>query len=324
VRDGRVTGGVMLPLLYEFPAAVQADREKPWRDPTLWPAVLPNLGRSVNLDAMKQGLAEAEAKGADELQRWASQHLNVEIGVALTADRWAGADIWSRAVEDGLTLEALIARAEVATIGIDGGGMDDLLGLAVIGRDRVTKAWLLWAHAWAHPVALERRKEIAPTLRALAEAGDVTICADATQDLREAADVARRLAAAGLLPEAGAVGLDPVGVAALVDELAAAGLTEDQMRAVGQGWRLNAAILGMERKLHDGTFRHGGQNLMDWTVGNARVEPKGNALMVTKAAAGRAKIDALCAAFNAFELMSRNPQPAGGPSYLASDGLVVL
>jgi phage terminase large subunit-like protein len=47
---------------------------------------------------------------------------------------------------------------------------------------------------------------------------------------------------------------------------------------------------------------------MAWAVGNARVEPKGNAILVTKQASGSAKIDPLMAAFNAIALMVTKPQ----------------
>ena len=43
---------------------------------------------------------------------------------------------------------------------------------------------------------------------------------------------------------------------------------------------------------------------MSRAVANARVAPKGNAILVTKQASGSAKIDPLMAAFNAIALMS--------------------
>jgi phage terminase large subunit-like protein len=80
--------------------------------------------------------------------------------------------------------------------------------------------------------------------------------------------------------------------------------------SISQGWKLTGAIKTAEGKLADGTLRHSGQSLMAWAVGNARVEPKGNAILVTKQASGSAKIDPLMAAFNAIALMATNPWSA--------------
>jgi phage terminase large subunit-like protein len=79
---------------------------------------------------------------------------------------------------------------------------------------------------------------------------------------------------------------------------------------ISQGWKLTGAVKTAERKLADGSLRHSGQGLMAWAVGNARVEPKGNAILVTKQASGSAKIDPLMAAFNAIALMAMNPWSA--------------
>jgi len=314
VRDGALSLP-RLPVLYELPDDVaQGDG---WKNPAVWPRVNPNLGRSVDIQFLQNALVTAERTGKDALALLASQHFNVEIGMALRADRWIGAEYWLAATSPDLVeLDDLLARSEVAVVGIDGGGLDDLMGLAVLGRDRETQDWLLWAHAWAHPEVYERRKEIIPLLEGFEAAGELTRCERPTQDVVEAAQLVARVRDAGLLPEAAGVGLDPQGVAALVDALAERDITGDQVVGIPQGYRIAGAIWGTERKLADGTLKHGGQDLMAWAVGNAKVEQRGNAVLITKQAAGKAKIDPLMAAFNAVALMSRNPQARVAPEII--------
>jgi phage terminase large subunit-like protein len=326
VRDGKITERVKtLPVLYEFPEAIQISKDKAWLNPDLWPMVTPNLDRSITLDALLDGYARAKEDGTGEIIAWATQHLNVEVGLALHSNRWIGADFWQGA-KDALpvTLDAIRERCDVAVVGIDGGGADDLLGLCVTGRCRETMAWLAWFHAWAHPTVLERRKEIVPVLRDFEAAGDLTICAWPTQDFEELTQMIGALTDDGLLPAEAAIGLDPAGVAALVDELTVAGIALGQMNAIPQNYTLSKSIWGMERKLMDGTYRHGGQPMMAWVLGNARAEQKGNAVQITKQAAGKAKIDPLMAGFNAFALMARNPQAGRAASYLDTEELLVM
>jgi phage terminase large subunit-like protein len=169
----------------------------------------------------------------------------------------------------------------------------------------------LWSRAWANPSVLQRRKSEASLLRDLEEAGELVICERFGDDVAEIAELAKRIDEKGILH---AVGLDPFGVGAVVDALAEAGI-EGQERVVGvtQGWKLSGAIKTAERKLADGTLSHAGQHLMAWSVGNARVEPRGNAIIITKQASGSAKIDPLMAAFNAIALMAMNPEAKGEP-----------
>ncbi|WP_137387977.1 terminase large subunit [Rhodoligotrophos defluvii] len=317
IRDGRIKGDAasMLPILYEFPERMQTDPGRPWENPAAWPMVLPNLGLSITLDALKTDFAQAKEKGEDELRRWASQHLNVEIGLALHTDRWRGADYWQGAADTSLTLHALLDRSEVVTIGNDGGGLDDLFGLAVLGRCKVTRDWLLWTHAWVQSDVLELRKDIAERLRDFERQGDLTICEHPTQDIEEIADIAEMVFGTGLLPNEDAVGLDPQSISALVDELDLRQMKDPLVRSVPQGYRLSSAVWGMERKLKDGTLWHSGSPMMAWCVGNAKPQQTGNAVIITKQAAGKAKIDPLMASFNAFQLMSRNPQAVGKSVY---------
>jgi len=307
VRDGEVTGARMLPLLYEFPREMQADPEKPWKDPTNWPMVLPNLGRSITLDTLIGDYAAALDKGDEEEQRWASQHLNIEIGLALHGDRWAGADYWAAAVEKSLTFESLLDRCEVAVAGCDGGGLDDLFGLGVIGRCRETKVWLSWCRAWAHTRVLDRRKDIAENLREFERDGDLVISDDGALPAIQAADYIARIKAAGKLPEKHGVGVDPYAIMDLIDALDERDIRDEMIAAIRQGSALSPASWGLEVRLSKKTLIHADQGMMTWCVGNARAEQRGNAQLITKQAAGKAKIDPLVGLFNAAMLMSRGP-----------------
>ncbi|WP_243627752.1 terminase large subunit domain-containing protein [Rhodovulum sp. BSW8] len=315
IRDGR--GGlspIMLPVLYEFPPDLQRDQEY-WRDRRNWNIVLPNLGLSIDEQALVDDYENNGRVTKHTEQIWASQHLNIEIGVGLSAG-WLGAQYWDGCAEDGLDLEELIERSEVAVLGVDGGGLDDLFAAAVIGRCRETGHWLHWCRAWAHPEVLEERKEIAPRLQDFAEAGDLVLLDDhdTSGDVREVAAIAARLLEAGLLPGANAIGVDTTNSAAIQFEMFARGITYEQLVIVGQDWRLSPAIWGLERMLKQGTFRHGGQALMSWCAGNARPEIKGSAVRITKEVAGKSKIDPLVATFDAFMLMLRDPEAQGGGS----------
>jgi phage terminase large subunit-like protein len=97
----------------------------------------------------------------------------------------------------------------------------------------------------------------------------------------------------------------------ILEALVAAEIPEERIIGISQGWKMTGAIKTAERKLAEGVLIHGGQPLMNWCVGNAKIEPRGNAVIITKQAAGTAKIDPLMAAFNAITLMSLNPESTG-------------
>lgn len=317
VRDGKLIDNKSLGVLYEFPKAMMD--EKAYLDPANFYITNPNLGRSVSSEWLAEELAKEVYGNGDTMPTFLSKHLNVEIGINTRGDRWPGTEYWLGASEP-LTLESLIAQSDVATIGIDGGGLDDLLGLAVLGRDRKDRTlWRLWCRAWAHPIVLQRRKEIATTLKDFAKDGDLVFCQEPTQDIREVADLCELVRDAGLLPEQLGIGVDKLGLPAIVDELIERGFSLADnggvITGISQGGYLNPAIIGAERKLSDGTLKHAGQPMMAWCVGNAKVEIKGSARAITKQSAGKAKIDPLVAAFNAVMLMARNPEPKKAPQF---------
>jgi phage terminase large subunit-like protein len=216
------------------------------------------------------------------------------------------------------------ARSRPRRSGIDGGGLDDFLGLALIGRERGTQRWMLWTMTCCHEKALERRKDIKTMVQGFAQSGEVLICRSGEEDIGAVADIIEQVWSRGLFPEKNAVGLDPVGVAAIMDELMARELPEDMLVGVPQGYKLSGVTKGMARKVDDGSLVHGGSGLMSWCIGNAKTEKRGNADYVTKQASGSMKIDPLIAAFNAFDLMSRHPDAAGGPSVYEDRGILFL
>lgn len=323
VRDGLYRGKVvrpMLPLLYEFPADIatqtreerQAGLDPKWMDPANWPMVMPNLGRSIHLPTLLADWQSEKDKGDEAIRVWASQHLNVEIGIGINNDGWRGADYWEAAAEEVLTLDELLRRSEVVTIGIDGGGLDDLLGFAVIGREKGTRRWLVWNYAWANPKVIELREDIASTLRDFEDEKSLAIV-PVPEDHAQLAAIVEKILLSGLLPDKNAVGIDPNNAAGIVEALTSVGVTDKpggggQIRRLRQGTELAPAMYGLERKLSDGTLAHAGQLLMAWVMGNAKVEVHGNHTMVTKQVSGRAKIDPLIALFQAAILMSWNPE----------------
>ncbi|MBW9062386.1 terminase large subunit [Rhizobium herbae] len=308
VRDGNFVFP-MLAVLYELPPEDAVDGG--WMRRETWGLVNPNLNRSVNEDYLAGEIATAQREGPEKLALIASQHFNVEIGLGLHADRWAGATYWEAAVQPGLTLDRIMAECDVCVAGIDGGGLDDLMALSVIGRHAKTRNWLQWGRAWAYPDVFERRKEIAPRLRDFQKQGDLIVCEEADQDVVEITDICERLFLSRLLPEKAGIGLDAFGIASLLDALAERGMAGDLTMAVGQGWKLQSAVTTLPRKLKDKTLRHCGQPLMAWAVGNAKTELKGSNYIVTKQAAGASKIDPLMALFNAAMLMFLNPEAVG-------------
>ena len=311
VRDGTIHDPACYPILYEFPESML--KAGAHRDVGNAYVTNPNMGTSVDEEFIERGFRQAQEKGEVEFRGFLAKHLNVQIGLALMSNRWPGADFWEQqGLRPALTLDDLLARSEVATVGIDGGGLDDLLGLAVIGRERETRRWLLWTRAWAHPSVMERRKIEAARFEDFAKQGDLVLVKRIGEDVEQVAAAVLQVEQSGLLDK---VGADSAGIGAILDAMVEAGVPQEKIVAISQGWRLGGAIKTTERKLAEGVIEHGGQPMMAWCVGNAKVEPRGNAILITKQASGSAKIDPLMATFDAVSLMELNPPAQGGSVY---------
>lgn len=304
VRDGTIVDPQFCPVLYEFPPAMLKKEEH--QNPENFYITNPNMGASVDEEFLKREFAKAGQDGASSLRGFFAKHLNVEVGMGLHGEGWSGAANWLKNAEPALTLESLLERSEVVTGGIDGGGLDDLLAIGVLGRETGTGRWLHWCKAWAHPIVLQRRKEIAPRLLDFEKDGDLVFVQAPGQDITEVADIVEQCEASGLLD---CIGVDVHGINPIVDAIVDRKIDFERIVGISQGWQMVGAIKTAERRLLDGTLRHSNQPIMAWAVGNAKPEPRGNAVIITKQTAGTAKIDPLLALLNAGTLMARNPKP---------------
>lgn len=319
VRDGEVSDPRFLPVIYEFPKKML--EEKAYEDLGNAYITNPNWGISVDEDVIAQKLQEAGDAGEHAVRDIRAKHLNVQVGLSMAGDRWTGADFWERRGDQRVTLDYILRECEVVVVGVDGGGLDDLLGLAVEGRMRNSTRTVLWNKAWIHPIGIERRKSEESKYRDFERDGDLVVVERPGQDIEELAAVGKRVFDSGLLAR---IGLDPerthkVVFKALID----AGIPEDLVIGISQGWKLTGAMAVMERDLESGNLTHAAQALMTWCVGNAKVVASGNAFLITKQASGTAKIDPLMASLNAATLMATNPQ-AKGPSVYETRGMRYL
>lgn len=325
VRDGRIDDPKSLPVIYEFPPAIV--KAGTYRDPGNFYVTNPNIGRSVSAEWLAEELGKAN--DPDSLRVFLAKHLNVEIGMNLRANRWPGADYFEGAADAELAslphfdaLERLLDRCECVALGMDGGGLDDLFGLAVLGREpdeisidveiagrrstQLMNRWLLWTHAWCHEGVLERRKAIAPRLRDFEKAGELTIVGQELEDVASIMEIVALIQDRDLL---GGVGVDPAGIGEVVEALADRGITQENKLLLGvpQSVGMMNAIKTVERRLVKGMLRHSGGVMMPWCVSNLKIEPMATAIRATKVTAGDAKIDPVMATFDAAIVMLRNP-----------------
>jgi phage terminase large subunit-like protein len=250
IRNGAYRGKnirPMLPVLYEFPADIAKDQDK-WSDPENWPLVMPNLGRSVHLSDLIPDWNSEREKGDKPTRIWASQHLNIEMGVGKSIDGWAGAEYWAQGEDESITLESLLDLCEVVIVSLDGGGLDDLYGVNVLGREKETRDWLSWSHAYCHEIVLDRRKTIASRLLDFKAAGELTIYETAGADIDAIIELISMVKDRGLL---GAVAVDPAGLGEMVERLAEIEVTVENKLLVGapQGFGMMNAKFGSKLQL---------------------------------------------------------------------------
>jgi phage terminase large subunit-like protein len=244
------------------------------------------------------------AAGGESLRVFLAKRLNVPPSENM-GGAWAGAEFWQQCASR-VSLKTLLERSEVVTVGVDGGGLDDWLGLGVIGREIETQKWLIWTQAWVHPIAIKRHKGESERWSDFVKEGSLKIVEHVGDEIDEIADTVEQIEKSGLLDR---IGVDSAGIGAIVDAIVARKIEHERIVGIPQGWKLNGSTKTFERKLAAGEVEHDGSALMRYCVAKARTKSAGNAIYVTREASGQSKVDPLLASFNAGALMGMNPQP---------------
>lgn len=332
IRDNKLKTPHLM-VSYEFPEAMLKRKEH--LDPKNWHMVNPNIGYSATLDWMQENRAFYEAKGPDSLSGWDNQFLNVDPHYNNPPNAWPGARYWDGAIDkdkrlgrpDAEGLNALLERCEICVIGIDGGGMYDLLSLYVIGREHDRGVWLGWGHSWCHKGMEQSHPAVWKRLKRFASIGELSVvdyCVsldgknDKTLNLDEMSRLVSYINSTGKLIPKGGVGVDEGGMPTLADSLHSLSLpcpvSHDQVERVKQGAALNPVHDGMATRVATRTFRHGGQQLMKWAVQNVVREDHGkdNYIIVKRREVTHAKIDPFIAMANAARMLYNSPDGRGG------------
>ena len=112
VRDGKIDDKGFVPVIFEHPPSMVAANQHLLLENMAM--VNPNIGYSVDQQFLEREFKKAELGGEESFRGFLAKHANVEIGLNLRSDRWAGADFWeAQGKQPGLTLDDLLARSEV-------------------------------------------------------------------------------------------------------------------------------------------------------------------------------------------------------------------
>ena len=133
VRDGIIDDPAFLPAIWE--ASIEDD----WHDESLWCAVNPNLGHSIDIDKMRRKHAKAVSDPTFE-NTFKRLHLNIRTQQDV---RWVPVEEWDACYRPDA--ESMPVAGAMCYLGVDLSEVEDLTALAAFFPESgIVKCWL-WA-----------------------------------------------------------------------------------------------------------------------------------------------------------------------------------
>jgi phage terminase large subunit-like protein len=163
--------------------------------------VNPNFNRSIDGNFLRNELKKAKISPDRERSSpsWPASTSTSRsawpAGRSLARRRLLGA-----AEDETLTLETLIERCEVVVVGIDGGGLDDLLGLPSSAATPRPAPGSPGPTPGPSPTCSSCGRRTRQKLQDFVAAGELTLCTTPTQDVDEIVALVGQVKASGKLP----------------------------------------------------------------------------------------------------------------------------
>lgn len=276
----------LLPCLYEAPAAVrELDLEQLLTQPDiLWRTIEstnPSIGYSIpSLDDLRQSFAKTVPQGIEAIGSWLAKHGNIQVLDFMQSGRpWAWAEFLDQCLTDEITTWRDVVTDDATRVyfAADGGGSDDLCGIAVVaalpdGRLRA------WSHAAAYPAALKDKRS-ASFLQDCIAAGELTAwpahaeLSELERLMLDVFSVAKDRLVLVLDNGSRATLNSP----ALLQRLFDAGLPEEAVFKAPRGTATFAGAEELGRRMAAGPDRIqiGRSELLRWSVANVQISNKG-------------------------------------------------
>lgn len=268
--------------------------------PDLIEQVNPNLGVTVDKDYLLTEFNKYREFGGDAFLSWASKHLNLQIKPEFKQNGWAGAEFWEQA-ETEITLQDIAEKSEAVVMAIDGGGLDDLIGICIAGRLKGENNWLMWHSATCTNSALHKNGtfEIYQKFIKQNELNafeTIEGCFDYISSLVDFFIQKKKLVW---------VGFDPNGAIVIANHLKqTTDIIDSQIMGIFQGNLLSSAIKSIEHMLALGMIQVNRTDLMRWQIKNIRMSGRYFFEKTEKAA----KIDSAVAMAIAGTMINANPK----------------
>jgi len=291
-----------------------ADPEDDWTAPATWKKANPSLGETITLEGM-----EADCIKAQSSPRRTANFKRYRLNLwGEGAEAWLSLDAWDACGQIPVDIEALKGRECFG--GLDLSTIRDISALVLLFPDTDVGYYVL-PHFFIPAERMQARKDKDHVDYPLwVRQGFITATEGNRIDYKA---IRNRVNEYGKLYSIRDIGFDPWNAEHLCQELA-----EDDgfsMVEYRQGYRtMSGPSKEFEACVEGCQLAHGGNPVLRWMAGNARVRQDDNENIMPSKAKSRERIDGIVACIIALGRALADDDETGGPSVYEERGVVTI